>query len=195
MSRNTLRDGIRILASDGLLTHVLQPRRSCAEPVSRRCFRHLRSAPLARARRAGSCARRTGRRPRRRRTMRSTPAQPRLIATTTATSSSTSWTSTRRSFRTSEVRGSIGFSRRSSASSACSSATSAPTASPGARRRSSRCTARSTRRRKRGDVADAQRRLTEHLDSYEARLREVTGARLEGKGQDGEPSAGASASG
>jgi len=46
-----------------------------------------------------------------------------------------------------------------------------------------------------GDVAGAQRRLTEHLDSYEARLREVTGARLEGKGQDGEPSAGASASG
>ena len=40
-----------------------------------------------------------------------------------------------------------------------------------------------------GEVAQAQRRLREHLDMYEARLREVTDARMKQQGQEGGPSA------
>jgi DNA-binding GntR family transcriptional regulator len=40
-----------------------------------------------------------------------------------------------------------------------------------------------------GDVANAQRGLREHLDAYETRLREVAGARLEAKDRDGGPNA------
>jgi hypothetical protein len=40
-----------------------------------------------------------------------------------------------------------------------------------------------------GEVAKAQRRLSEHLDVYEARLREVTDARMKQKSQDGGPNA------
>jgi DNA-binding GntR family transcriptional regulator len=46
-----------------------------------------------------------------------------------------------------------------------------------------------------GEVAKAQRRLREHLDLYETRLREVTGARLGEKDQDGGPNAAARGSG